>query len=111
MKIHKTLVASFAAMMTLVLAVPAVVHAHDVLYAGTVLTVESERLHVKTLDDKTKKEEDIWFGVTKDTKVKRGDTILSYADARLTAGERVVVIVNHDAAVKNVATELRLAGK
>ena len=99
-----------AMMIMLVVAAPAVVCAHDVLYTGTVLSLETEQLHVKAINE-TKKEEDIWFAVTKDTKVRRGDTLVPYADAGITEGERVVVVVNHDAEVGNVATELRLATK
>lgn len=85
--------------------------AHDVMYQGTVLAVESARIHVKTIDEKTKKEEDIWFAVDKQTKVKRGDKPVTYADAKVEPGERIVVVVNHDAKVKNVATDIRLATK
>ncbi len=89
----------------------AVLSAHDVLYPGTVLAVEAERLHVKTVDPETKKDVTIWFAVTKHTKVKRGDKQIAYADAKIAKDERIVVVVNHDAEVKNVATELRLAAR
>lgn len=88
-----------------------VLYAHDVLYPGTVLAVETERLQVKIIDAETKGEVSLWFAVTRDTKVKRGDTIVLYAEARIGKDERVVVVVNHDAEVKNVATELRLAAR
>jgi hypothetical protein len=38
-----------------------------------VLAVESALIQVNTVDEKTKKEEKVWFVVNKDTKVKRGD--------------------------------------
>ena len=57
----------------------AVVGAHPMTYQGTVLTVEPSRLHVKTIDDKTKKEEQVWFVLDKDTKVRRGDRTVPYA--------------------------------
>lgn len=88
-----------------------VLHAHDVLYPGTVLAVETEKLHVKTVDPETKKEVTLWFTVTVDTKVKRGDALVTYAAAHITMDERIVVVVNHDAEVQNVATELRLAAR
>jgi hypothetical protein len=100
---------SLLAVLTLVASAHAVVFAHDVLYPGTVLGVEAERLHVKTVDTESKKELNLWFAVTRDTRVKRGDRILTYAEAKIAKDERIVVVVNHDAEVKNVATELRLA--
>jgi hypothetical protein len=88
-----------------------VLYAHDVLYPGTVLAVETEKLHVKTVDAETKKELNLWFAVTRDTKVRRGDRIVTYVDARIAKDERIVVVVNHDAEAKNVAAELRLAAR
>lgn len=85
--------------------------AHDVLYQGTVLAVESTKVYVKTVEEKSKKEENIWFTVTRETKVKRGEKPVAYADAKIADGERIVVVVNHDAKVQNVATELRLAAR
>ena len=51
----KSLIGLSAAMITIALAAPAVVRAHDVLYAGTVLSVEALRLQVTTADPETKK--------------------------------------------------------
>jgi hypothetical protein len=101
--------ASGLVVLALVVSAGAVVFAHDVLYPGTVLTVEAERLQVKAVDPETKQDLTLWFTVTRDTKVKRGDRIVTYAEAKIARDERIVVVVNHDAAVKNVATELRLA--
>lgn len=95
--------------LALVVSAGSVVFAHDVLYPGAVLVVEAERLQVKTVDPDTKKDLTLWFAVTRDTRVKRGDRIVTYADAKIAKDERIVVVVNHDAEVKNVATELRLA--
>lgn len=93
-----------------VLTGPTVV-AHDVLYPGTVLEVQADKLHVKTVDPESKEDVQLWFTVTADTKVKRGDTPTTYAGARIVKDERIVVVVNHDAEVKGVATELRLAAR
>jgi len=85
--------------------------AHPMTHQGTVLTVEPARIEVKTVDEKTKKEEKVWFAVDKTTKVKRGDKIVPYADAKITAGERIVIIVDMDAKTKMLAEEIRLAAK
>jgi hypothetical protein len=87
------------------------VHAHEVTYLGTVLAVEPTQVQVKTVDETTKKEDRLWFVVNQDTKVKRGDRIVKYVDAKIAAGERIAVIVNHDAETKMVATEIRLAAR
>lgn len=82
---------------------------HDVLYPGTVLEVQAEKIRIDTVDPDTKEPAKIWFTVTEDTKIKRGDTPLPWTDARIVADERIVVVVNHEAEVAGVATELRLA--
>jgi hypothetical protein len=108
----KTITATVSlAAMILVVAAATVVHAHDVFYPGTVLSVGTDTLRVNTIDAKTNKEENLAFTVTKDTIVKRGDTTVAFADAKIIAGERIVVVVDHDAATKNVATVLRLAAR
>jgi len=103
--------AVFGAIVVFGCAMTAVVHAHDVLYRGTVLAVQPTKLQVKTIDEKTKNEEPVWFTVSGATKVKRGDKVVPYGDANIADGERIVVVVNHDAEVKMLATELRLAAK
>lgn len=109
MKTRRTLSVMLAATMVLALLGSAPLEAHDVLYPGTVLRVEPERLQVKTVDPDTKKDVNLWFTITKDTKVKRGDTLVPYANAKIVKDERIVAVVNHDAEGRNVATELRLA--
>ena len=102
------------AALTLALAVGvggAALLAHEMMYRGTVVEVQPTKIAVKTTDDKTKKTETVWVTVNKDTKVKRGDALLSFADAHIAKDERIVVIVNHDAETKMLATEIRLAAK
>jgi hypothetical protein len=85
--------------------------AHTVFYQGTVVAVEAARVHVNTIDEKTKKEERIWFAVDKDTKVKRGEKSVKFAEAAIKNGERIVVGIEHEGKVKFLATEIRLAEK
>lgn len=82
--------------------------AHDVLYPGTVLTIEAARIEVNTIDQETKKQTPMWFEIDADTKVKRGETLVPYAKAQIRKDERIVVVVNHDDG-GTAATELRLA--
>ena len=95
----------------LFLAAGIAVSAHPMTHQGTVLAVEPARVHVRTIDGATKNSEDIWFIVDKNTKVKRGDKTVPYADAKITVGERIVVIVDMDAKTKNLVTEIRLAAR
>lgn len=87
----------------------AVVWAQEVTYLGTVLAVEAARVQVNTVDEKTKQGQNVWFVIDKDTRVRRGDEIVSYADAKITKGERVAVIVDPAARTKMLAMEIRLA--
>jgi hypothetical protein len=87
------------------------VRAHPMTYQGTVIAVESTRVQVKTVDPMTKKEAAIWFVVTKDTKVKRGDKTVTYAEAKIAKDERIVITVDMDAETKNLAEEIRLGVK
>lgn len=84
------------------------VSAHSMTFQGTVLAVEPARVQVNTIDE-TKKEAPVWFVVNKATKVKRGDTTVKYADAQIVKGERIVITIDHDAKIKMLATEIRLA--
>jgi hypothetical protein len=111
MKGLQSLIAVVGSAVMVALLVSAVVRAHPMTYQGTVLAVQSAKLQVKTVDGITKKEAEVWFVVAKDTKVKRGDKTVSYADAKITAGERIVVIVDMDAETKMLAEEIRLAAK
>jgi len=96
------------ALLVLSVVVSAALLAHEVTYMGSVLAVEATKVQVKTVDDKTKKEDTVWFLVDKNTKVKRGDSLVKFVDAKIAKGERIAVTINHDAATKNLATEIRL---
>jgi len=110
-KIRSTLLVAIAATIALVLVGSAALEAHDVLYPGTVLRIEPGRLQVKTVEPETKKDVDLWFTIGKDTRVKRGDTLVPYADAKIAKDERIVVVVSHDAEGTDSVTELRLAAR
>ena len=84
------------------------VSAHEVTHQGTVQAVEMERVQVQTSDDAGENADLVWFTVTADTKVQRGDVVVAYADAAIGEGERIVVLVNTDFNATD-ALELRLA--
>ena len=81
--------------------------AQERTYLGTVVASEATRIQVRVVDESTKREELMWFAIGKDTRVKRGDTNLSLADAKIQNGERVAVVTS--ATAKGAAEEIRLA--
>lgn len=82
--------------------------AHDETFKGTVIATPAGKVQVNVIDDKTKKESKMEFAVTAKTKVLRGDTVVTFADAKITKGERIAVTVNHDESMTD-ATVIRLA--
>ena len=96
----------------IVMSAATVLRAHDVLYPGTVLAIEPERLQVKTVDPDSKADVTLWFTVTKETQVKRGDRLVTYPEAKVQKDERIVVVVNHEEmGSETTAKELRLAAR
>lgn len=82
--------------------------AHDETFKGTVIAVEAGKVRVSVIDEKTKKTSSMEFKVTDKTKVLRGDTVVKFAEARITKDERIAVTVNHDESMTD-ATVIRLA--
>ena len=85
-----------------------VASAQESTYLGTVGAVESARIQVRTVDDRTKQESTHWFVVDRDTKVTRGDAVVPYPEAKIAPGERIAVIVDPAARTKMRALEVRL---
>lgn len=105
-----------AVAMTAILLAAADVRAHETTYMGTVEAADKTSVRVRTVDAQGKAaDEATVFAVTKATKVTRGDKPVAFADARITPGERVVVIVAHgDEGDKNRpanASQIRLAAR
>ena len=110
MNTRQTLAAlGFVMLVTLV--APPVLRAPPMNDQGTVLAIQPARVQVRTIDEKTKKEAVVWFVVDKNTKVKRGGKTVTYADAKISVNERIVVIVDMDARTKMLAEEIRLAAR
>lgn len=91
-----------------VTAAAATVGAHEETYKGTVVSVEAAKIQVKVIDEKTKKESTMEFGVNAKTKVLRGDKTVAFKDARVQKEERIAVTINHDVP-GHTATVIRLA--
>jgi hypothetical protein len=88
----------------------AIVSAHEMTVKGTVAGIEAKRIQVKTGEEKTG-EAAAWYAIDAKTKIIRDKTTVTPEDAKVKAGERVVVIVNHDANGKMTALEIRLAAR
>lgn len=71
--------------------------AHQETYKGKVLGLEKTSVRVNVVDPKTKKESEQTFKTNEGTKVLRGDAAVTFAAAKIQAGESIAVTVNHDA--------------
>lgn len=102
-------VVSAAVVFTVLLATASVL-AHPMLVRGTVAAVEARRVQVKTGAEKSG-EKPAWFAVDAKTKIYRDKTVVSFEDAKIQTGERIVVNVDHDADGTMHTTEIRLAAR
>jgi hypothetical protein len=88
----------------------ATVWAHLMTVKGTIAGLEPQRIQVKTGAEK-KGAAPAWYPIDGRTKILRGKQVVSYEQAHMTIGERVVVNVDHqnDATMRTI--DIRLAGK
>jgi hypothetical protein len=70
--------------------------AHQQTFKGKVLSVAGTSVEVNVLDPKTKKEELHTFKIDAETKVLRGDAVVTFANAKIRKGENISVTVDHD---------------
>ena len=83
------------------------VFAHQETHKGTVLAVEKAGVRVSVVDPKTKKAAPRLFEVDNETKVLRGDTVVTFTTAKIQKGEAISVTVDHDLA-EELALVIRL---
>jgi len=74
--------------------------AHEITYKGTVLATETVKgkttIRVSVINEKTRKPAPMTFSIDKETKILRGDTLMTYAEARIQKDEKVAVTIDHD---------------
>ena len=70
--------------------------AHQQTFKGKVLSVAGTNVEVSVVDPKTKKEEPHTFKTDAETKVLRGDAVVTFANAKIRKGENISVTVDHD---------------
>ena len=96
------------AAIALSLLVVARIGAHEITVQGTVAGIEKARIQVKTGKEKPG-DKAAWYAIDAKTKIKRGKDTVSYAEARITLAERVVLIIDHSDNGTMVTKEIRLA--
>jgi len=70
--------------------------AHQETFKGTVVAAEAASVRVNVVDPKSKAETPKTFTITAQTRVLRGDAVVTLANARIRAGENISVTVDHD---------------
>jgi hypothetical protein len=70
--------------------------AHQITYKGTVLSAAPKSLRVSVVDEKTKKPAPMTFVLDEETKILRGDTLVTFAAAKIQKGEAAAVTIDHD---------------
>lgn len=81
---------------------------HEVTYMGTVTALGDGSIDAMVLDSRSGAESPMTFRLTAETKVYRGDDIVSISEAGIEVGERLAVTVNVDVP-GNSALTVRLA--
>ena len=74
----------------------ATVAAHQITYKGTVVSTGKDTVTVTVIDEKTKKPIVMNFDMDKETKILRGDTLVTLAEARIQKNEKIAVTIDHD---------------
>lgn len=82
--------------------------AHEIIVRGTVAAIEKTRIQIKTGEEK-KDQAPAWYPMDATTRIKRGDTIVTFEQARIKVDERVVAIIDHPDKGPMKTKEIRLA--
>ena len=82
--------------------------AHEIIVRGTVAAIEKTRIQIKTGEEK-KGQAPAWYPIDSGTRIKRGDAIVTFEQARIKADERVVAIIDHPDKGPMKTKEIRLA--
>jgi hypothetical protein len=91
-------------------ALSALLLAHPMTFKGTVASIEPNRMQIKTGEEK-KGEAPPWLIINDRTKIWRDKTVVTFEQARIVVGERVVANVDHDADGVMKVVEIHLAAK
>ena len=83
---------------------------HDVTYKGTVASVDATSIKMVVINEKTKKPETITIRHDKETKFLRGDTLVTFTEAKIQKNEKITATFNTDEDA-NFASVVRLDAK
>jgi len=108
MSIHGKHIVSVA--LVLIAVSGTVLFAHPMTVKGTVAAIEPKRIQVKTGEEK-KGESPEWVVIGAKTKIMRNKTVVTFEQAKIKVGERVVVNADHGADGIMTAVEIRLAAQ
>ena len=82
--------------------------AHQETFKGKVIAVKGTTVEVSVVNPKTKKAEPTTFKTDAETKVLRGDAVVSLAGAKIRKDENIAITVDHDLDIE-LAQVIRLA--
>lgn len=82
--------------------------AHEIVVRGTIAAIEKTRVQIKTGEEKPDQAPG-WYPIDRETKIKRGDKIVTLEQARIKVNERAVVILDHPDKGPVKTKEIRLA--
>ena len=94
----------------IICAVTITVSAHEVIVRGTVAAIEKTRVQIKTGEEKPDQTPQ-WYPIDSETKIKRGERIVTFEQARIKVNERAVVILDHPDKGPTKTKEIRLAAE
>ncbi len=83
-----------AALLTIAAVAP--LAAHPLVLKGTVVAIEPAGVTMRFVDPDTKKTVTEAFQIDKETKILRGDKVVTFAEARIIKGEAIAVTVDLD---------------
>lgn len=72
------------------------VAAHQITFKGTVISAAPAVLMVSVVDEKTKKPAPKTFVLDDETKILRGDRLVTFAAAKIQKNEKIAVTIDHD---------------
>jgi hypothetical protein len=82
--------------------------AHEVIVRGTVAAIEKTRVQIKTGEEKPDQAPQ-WYPIDSETRIKRGEKIVTFDSARIKVNERAVIILDHPDRGPIRTKEIRLA--
>ena len=90
----KLLAALLCSVLVVLATVPAL--AHQETFKGKVIAVKGTTVEVNVVNPKTKKTEPTTFKTDAETKVLRGDAVVTFTGAKIRKDENITVTVDHD---------------